>query len=114
MNRMKAERCPECYGKGYITFAAIVDDLCGIGAEKCERCGGTGVAWVNISRADKLRTMDDWELAQNIYQISCGDSGYCRNLPQCEKDITEDREIPDERCINCLFEWLRKSGEVSE
>lgn len=110
LNRMKADRCPTCYGKGYITFTAIVDDLCGIGAEKCEHCGGTGVAWVKISRADQLRTMDDWELAHSIYQINCGDDGYCKNLPECAQDITENREIPDERCIKCLHEWLKQEA----
>lgn len=114
MHRKKAVPCPECKGTGRIILTRAIPDLCGIGTKPCENCSGTGNLWEDITHADYLRTMDDWELARYIYHISSTDGCYCKRLPECAEDLKQNRDIPDERCIKCLFDYLRKPAEVIE
>lgn len=61
------------------------------------------------SRADLIRRMTDEELAGKIYDLM-GDK-YCKNLPECGEMLDNNQEIPEEKCKDCLLEWLKQPEE---
>lgn len=62
------------------------------------------------TKADRIRSMADEELATALYSMLDGDM-YCTNKPECGKMLETDDGIPDEWCTQCLLKWLRKPAE---
>ena len=67
------------------------------------------------TNADRIRSMNDEELADFINRCMSEDSAphICRNLPECDEDVEKDTLIPLERCKQCLLYWLRQPAEES-
>ena len=65
------------------------------------------------SRADLVRRMSDEELARNVNRLleSEMELHYCRQLPECDRDLELDTPIPLERCEQCVLHWLRQPAE---
>ena len=66
------------------------------------------------TNADRIRAMSDEELAQQLLLLTDLDDRihYCKDLPECLKDLYDDVEIPADRCRRCLLSWLQQSAEV--
>lgn len=89
--------CPHCQGKGFITLAAVVDDLCGIGSKLCAECGGTGLQETDMTNADRIRSMTDEELVGFINHFNVCDN---RTSDECRISYCAVCEI-------CVLDWLR-------
>lgn len=63
------------------------------------------------TNADRIRAMTDEELARHLNKLTDDYHGVCRNLPECDADLDEDRDIPLERCDGCWLAWLRQPAE---
>lgn len=64
-----------------------------------------------MTNGDKIRTLPDEQLARIINGLVEENGQFCRNLPECEKDLDDDRLIPSERCQKCVLAWLREEAE---
>lgn len=66
-----------------------------------------------VTNADRIRNMSDEEMAKWLIQMSEGDNRikFCKSRPECNADLDEDREIPQERCAECMLDWLRQPAE---
>ena len=64
------------------------------------------------TNADRIRVMTDQELAQLIENATSidGSDFYCQNKQECYR-MLDAAEIPDEWCVNCVLEWLRKPAK---
>ena len=58
-----------------------------------------------ITRADKIRAMNDEALAA-FWAESC--DSYCPSKPACRELLDDDEGLPDEWCVACALEWLRQ------
>ena len=67
-----------------------------------------------MTNADRVRAMSDVELAEHLYAYATLEQQiqFCQNLPECDKILDTGDEIPDEKCMNCLMEWLRQPAEM--
>lgn len=81
--------CPECNGFGYIE--EYVDEL--LYKKECNYCGGARILRVPMTNADRIRSMNDEELAE---VIDCPYINVCFEL---------DNEYA---CNKCCLEWLQK------
>ena len=63
--------CPVCKGKGYVAWINKTEDTCSAGCKMCPNCDGTGVRYVDMTNADKIRAMDDERLAKYISGLIC-------------------------------------------
>lgn len=69
---IKEVPCMECDGKGFITKFGEYS----VWSERCPNCGGTGIVKVPMTNADRIRAMDDEQLAKlfySVYKRSCID-----------------------------------------
>ena len=66
------------------------------------------------TNADRIRAMSDEELAQQLLLFTDLDDRirYCKDLPECQKALDDDVEIPADRCRSCLLSWLQQPAEV--
>ena len=78
---------------------------------KCRYSGECSGKIVTI--ADRIRAMSDEELANRMYRYHAGSDAipFCKNLPECGKMMDEGSEIPDENCIGCMLDWLKRPAE---
>lgn len=83
--------------------------------EDCKSC--SGLTWPCgayvpkiVTNADRIRSMNDAELAKAIHLLVEGESmiQYCRSLPECDEDLEQDTVIPLERCEKCVLHWLQQ------
>lgn len=65
-----------------------------------------------MTRADKIRSMTDEELARWLYPLVAGTEaiGFCPGCEACG-DLLNEGFIPDEDCIGCLVDYLRQPAE---
>ena len=65
-----------------------------------------------MTEVDSIRTMTDGELAAWLVEVYENEApNFCRNLPECDKDLEDDREIPKERCVGCMLKFLQRTKE---
>ena len=64
-----------------------------------------------MTRIEKLRTASDEDIARQIIWATEHGNVFCKNRIDCEGDLLADREIPAERCAECMLEYLRKPCE---
>ena len=64
-----------------------------------------------MTNGDKIRTLTDEQLAKIINGLAEESGQFCRELPECEEDLNNDRMIPKERCQQCVLAWLREEAE---
>lgn len=99
--------CPDCKGTGgRPVMTGIRSNPCGVAFERCPTCDGHGIVFVDATRADRIRAMNDEELARALYHF--GDSPFCRNLKECAEMVNQDITIPDEKCIGCALRYLQE------
>lgn len=90
--------------------------------QKCKKFEEPGyVSWCVLgpcahqtpSNADRIRAMRDEELAKGMLQLVDLDDRirYCKDLPECQKALDDDVEIPADRCKSCLLSWLQQPAE---
>lgn len=81
--------------------------------EACQRARKRECSDVVFTNADRIRSMSDEELSQNINRLLEGEISipYCRELPECDADVERDALIPLERCEQCVLHWLRQPAE---
>ena len=64
--------------------------------------------------ADHIRSMDDEELANAIYELINGydpATWFCKGTKECEDLMETDEGIPAEMCKACLLQALRQPHE---
>lgn len=69
------------------------------------------------TEADRIRAMNDEELADFLYPMTCGidpAASFCKNKKECEELMDADKEIPDEWCKKCLLEMLQQPAEETK
>lgn len=89
----------------------------------CEKCGSicSGVTESIVQRcgratppthADRIRGMDDEELAKALYDFEdlCMPD-YCQRKKKCDDMLDADIDIPAESCRRCLLDWLQQPAE---
>ena len=95
----------------------MVQNLCDRCAADCRhhrapneivvKCGAFKPTMTN---SDRIRSMNDEELAKAINLLAEGETmiQYCRSLPECDEDLERDTVIPLERCEKCVLHWLQQ------
>lgn len=83
---------------------------------KCSGCryfDFTGGYNKTTTNADRIRSMSDEELAENLYWFCDLEEriGYCKNMPECEKLLETEDGVPEKKCIGCLLEWLKQPAK---
>lgn len=67
------------------------------------------------TNADRIRAMDDEELAGAILRYTYGSvdpaNWFCQGKKECGDLMDADEEIPDEMCKACILEKLRQPAE---
>lgn len=66
-----------------------------------------------LTNADRIRAMSDEELAEVLINLA-EDVGFCLDMPECNEDLEQDREIPHHRCRGCALNWLHHPAEGAE
>jgi hypothetical protein len=66
------------------------------------------------TNADRIRAASDEELAQKLLQFNTLEESvpFCRNLAECDELLDTEDGIPEEKCKQCLLNWLRQPAEV--
>lgn len=100
--------CPRCGGNGVVYHVEKITDGYRGEVDACPVCRGTGSVPAARTHGDSIRAMDDRTLA--LWMLGLIEETdvprYCRFLPECNRDLDEGREIPLERCRECLALWL--------
>lgn len=65
-----------------------------------------------MTRADKIRSMTDEELARWLYPLVAGTEAvdFCSGCEACG-DLLDEGFIPEEDCFACLVAYLRQPAE---
>lgn len=66
-----------------------------------------------MTNGDKIRSMSDEELAEDILQTPAYETciRFCKNRECCCELLESDNGVPEEWCKQCLLEWLQKEVE---
>lgn len=72
-----------------------------------------------MSRADRIRKMDDEELADAILALDAKEISekipFCKEEGPCSEILDAGELIPEEMCRKCLLEWLKtEEGEEND
>lgn len=91
---------------------------------ECKKFSGDGITSYCVlgpcpdeaqSNADRIRAMSDGELAEWINRLLILDGpDFCQNKTECKAMLEEDVDMPEENCIRCLVDWLRRPAEGGE
>ena len=95
-----------CYGKKDFCDQAICSGA-------CEFHDGSGCEYRKIETiADRIRSMTDEELAKWLMKANDGELyiKFCKETPEC-MEMLERYEIPEERCLGCMIDWLQQPAE---
>ena len=80
---------------------------------ECEFHDGSGCEYRKIeTNADRIRAMSDAELAKALMKSNDAEVyiPFCKNTPEC-LEMLDCGEIPEERCLGCMMDWLRQPAE---
>lgn len=68
-----------------------------------------------MTNAQRIRSMTDEGLARWLIRLATGDENikFCKDRPECDADLEQDRDIPQERCAACMLSWLGQTVEES-
>lgn len=66
-----------------------------------------------MTRADKIRSMTDGEMARWLYPLVVGTEAvpFCPGSEKCGELLDKDCGPPDEWCIACLAAYLGRPAE---
>lgn len=112
----KRTLCPLCAGHGYRMIRHTNPKLEGkepLEKQFCVTCNGTGYIEVQETNAERIRSMDDAQLADMIFKLDIGDC-FCQNKKKCQETLDNDQEIPESLCKVCILEWLHKPAEETK
>lgn len=62
---------------------------------------------ISATVADHIRALDDRALSAFLVSFQEAPPVYCQDRPACDADVEQGREIPKERCVDCLLYWLQ-------
>ena len=101
MKTNKLVNCPQCGGFGFTSTPVSTDyEITVCRAKTCELCHGAGVIEAPMTNADRIRAMNDEELAEFIKHIKIR-AAFCKAV----KDNDAFEEL-------CSAEWLQQpAGE---
>lgn len=91
--------CPVCGGKGFVYWSNNTEITNSIGSITCLHCNGTGWREVPMTNADRIRAMNDEDLA-NIVQHCC--PPIKRIAETCYEET---------HCVDCWVKWLQQPAE---
>jgi hypothetical protein len=67
---------------------------------------------IPATNADRIRSMSDEELAAMMYSFEdLKMPDYCQRKKECDDMLDSDTDIPAEKCINCLIDWLKQPAK---
>ena len=102
MKTNKLINCPQCGGFGFTSTPVSTDyEITVCRAKTCELCHGAGVIEAPMTNADRIRSMNDEELAKLLLDGCRGSK--CDDQPQ--------NEWGSVNCFQCRLEWLHKPAE---
>ena len=115
MKDTKNVACPTCGGSGFIMSLFQNEDSSGASARMCEACRGQGVQAVPLTNGDRIRTMDDKDLARGLYKAYRAAAerdediaiNWCDMSGGCIGEDGEDLECDPGMHLNCILRWLR-------
>lgn len=87
--------CYNCGGHGFITATYENGQTSAI----CPVCGGIGTHEIQMTNADRIRSMSDEELAKTL------NSAVCPPLTSCNEG---------QQCIKCWIDWLQQPAEEDD
>lgn len=65
-----------------------------------------------MTNADRIRAMSDEELAAIMTATFVDEQiHYCQNRQECMDALDRGEDIPEEKCIACLVEWMQSPAE---
>jgi hypothetical protein len=65
------------------------------------------------TNADRIRGMSDEELAAVLYNFEdLKMPDYCQRKKECDDMLDTNTDIPAEKCIGCLTDWLQSPAET--
>lgn len=107
LEEIKVDKCKNCRHNGSENGWTVCD--------RCVNEPGLTDRYSPLTKGDKIRSMTDEALARVLTDmISGGGDFYCKNLPECDAALEEDRDIPEENCERCMVDWLRSAAEVAD
>ena len=103
MKTNKLVNCPQCGGFGFTSMPVSADyKITVCRAKTCELCHGAGVIEVPMTNADRIRAMNDEELAEFIKHIKVR-AAFCKAVK--DNDAFE---------ALCSAEWLQMPAEEDD
>ena len=90
--------CYNCGGHGFITATYENGQTSAI----CPVCGGIGTHEIQMTNADRIRSMTDEELAEAIISI-----------PMCV-GTDDDKDCEKDGCKDCFLNWLQMPAEEDD
>ena len=90
--------CYNCGGHGFITTTYENGQTSAI----CPVCGGIGSHEIQMTNADRIRSMTDEELAEAIISI-----------PMCV-GTDDDKDCEKDGCKDCFLNWLQMPAEEDD
>ena len=120
--RGKGMKCKKCHSENLVMRPnaknpSATDLICGdcgtwqkfIGKEEIRIFEIKAALKLRPTNADRIRSMSDAELAKIIYSFEdLKAPDYCQRKKECDDMLDSDMDIPAEKCIGCLLDWLRK------
>lgn len=68
-----------------------------------------------MTRGDEIRAMDDKALARFIMRIEeLEGPQYCQCRPECDAELEELNGIDNDKCAQCLEQWLGREASPAE
>lgn len=65
-----------------------------------------------LTNSDRIRNMTDEELAKIFVSEFVSELiPFCQNKPECDQILDAGKTIPDELCVLCALDWLRRQKD---
>lgn len=86
---MKEVVCKKCNGYGFISYCQNEENWASISCKSCNECHGTGKIMVPMTMADRIREMNDEEIARVLLDWFCvgNKEYYTRNRTEVYREI---------------------------
>lgn len=96
-------KCKLC-GKKELAMLCICSE-CAEQIEAANHAPKTNLDWVKSLSASDLADFILWDAAEGI--------PFCFGSDECSNDLAHNREIPHERCKECLIRWFDQEKNVN-
>lgn len=100
MYRFKCPKCGEFY-YGCVELERVIDPF-------CDACGVQLIDQTTRTNFERI-TESPEALAEFIHRaIDLEEDKYCKSLPECDQALKTGADIPQEKCMQCLIDWLNQ------